>query len=205
MSLYIAKNRKVRGWHRRIKQVEAWKNANISLTMANFDRWEDISVLDIPWVYGTPHTHPLWIRLIIIKALLEIYAGWENSLKTAGEPYYIALRIYEARFYYSQVVAAQGDSIKNRKNDLGTEYETKPVAADYLEVLGNISDMRTYPDNIYHDGEWDGLSQKEITRIEKRPHEKIKQHSRMDGSIYYDYWERVGDVWVMENRLRYSQ
>lgn len=200
MSLYTPRNRKVRGWRRRIKQVEAWKNASKSLVMTDSDRWENITVLDLPWVYGTPHTHPLWMRRIIIQAMLEIYTGWENSLKGAKEPYYIALRIYEERFYYSQVVAAQGESIISRKSDLGIEYEIKPVPAYYADIFKNTSDMRVYPDMVFHDGEWDGLSPREIARIEKRPHRKFEQRSRMDDSIYYDYEERVGDVWVVESQ-----
>lgn len=187
MSLYTARNRKVRGWRRRTKQVEVWKNANLSLNMADFDRWEDISALDLPWVYGTPHTHPIWMRRIIIAALLDIYLGWENSLKSTGEPYYIALRIYEERFYYSQVVAAQGDSITNRKRDLEPEYEIKPVPRDYTDIFKNTPAMRVYPDIVFHDGEWDGLSQREIARIEKRPHKKTEQYSLLDDSLYYYY------------------
>lgn len=100
--------RKIRGWKRRVKKIQQWKNTYLELDMAALEAYDRdyVKVWIAPFFSLQKHTLPMWYKRLVIQALTEIHASWKMQLDTLGEPYYLKLWIFEKGFMWSQVVVS---------------------------------------------------------------------------------------------------
>ncbi|MBL1224120.1 hypothetical protein [Enterococcus sp. BWR-S5] len=102
------KKRKIRGWKRKVRKIEQWKNTYLELdqeALAKYNR-EYVKVWIAPFFSLQKHTIPLWYKRLVIQALLDIYSSWQQQLVKLDEPYYLKVWIFEKDFMWSQVVVS---------------------------------------------------------------------------------------------------
>lgn len=114
----FSNKKKVRGWKRRIRQLERFRLENRVLDVESLRAAERAYVkiwLD-PWSQLVPRNPPYWYRRRILAALIDIHDAWRETLDAVGEPYYLELWLFHPDFHKSQVVAAVGDCIDFYRN-----------------------------------------------------------------------------------------
>ena len=105
--------KKVRGWKRRIRQLERLRlrHRELDLEALRQDRVDYVEILLSPWSRLVGRNPPYWYRRRIMAAFVDIFDAWRDQLERLGEPYYLALWVLDPDFYRTQVVAATGDRI----------------------------------------------------------------------------------------------
>jgi hypothetical protein len=107
----FSNRKKVRGWKRRLRELERFRLAHRVLDVDALRRNEVHYVklwLD-PWSRLVPRDPPVWFRRRVLAAFLDVLHAWHRALEATGEPYYLRLWLHHPRFHRTQVVAAMGD------------------------------------------------------------------------------------------------
>lgn len=102
------RKQKIRGWKRRVKQVERWKTYNMNLNMELFkesDR-EYVKQWGCPFYSLRQYTLPNWYKRLLVQALIEIYDSWRQMLAELEEPLFLKIWVFENNFIESQVVVS---------------------------------------------------------------------------------------------------
>ncbi len=110
----FSNRKKVRGWKRRLRELERFRLAHRTLDVDALRRDELAYVklwLD-PWSRLVPRDPPVWFRRRVLAAFLDVLHSWGRALEATGEPYYLRLWLYDPRFHRTQVVAAMGERIR---------------------------------------------------------------------------------------------
>ena len=102
---------KVRGWKRKIRKLEQWKQNHLQLSLNRYG-YEYVKIWLDPWYRLQKRNPPVWFRRLIVAALIEIYDSWREHLVSLGEPFYLKIWFYKPNFIQSQIVAATGERIK---------------------------------------------------------------------------------------------
>lgn len=111
----FSNRKKVRGWKRRIRQLERLRLAHRELDVEALRQGRGVYYVKIwldPWSRLVPRNPPHWFRRRILAAFIDVLDAWRERLEAAGEPYYLALWLFDPDFHRSQVVAAAGESIE---------------------------------------------------------------------------------------------
>ncbi len=110
----FSNRKKVRGWKRRLRQLErlrlAYRTLDVEWLRAAERQYVKIW-LD-PWSRLVPRNPPYWYRRRILAAFIDIYTSWRQALEAAGEPYYLELWVFHPDFHNTQVVAATGSLLE---------------------------------------------------------------------------------------------
>lgn len=100
---------KIRGWKRRVRDIERWKAYNLPLDWSLLEKYDrDYVKLGSLSFYSLfrKYSLPTWYKRLIIQALIEVHDSWKQELEKLGEPYYLKVWIFEQDILYSQVVAS---------------------------------------------------------------------------------------------------
>lgn len=129
------KKQKIRGWKRKVKELERWKNRCIDLDIDIFTSNTRfyVKIWLHPFYSLNTYTLPNWYKRQIVKALEEIYESWKRTMDTFNEPYYLKIWIFEKDFIRSQVVVSFRETVDfyERTFDLVTTGKSLPL---YLRV-----------------------------------------------------------------------
>lgn len=106
--------KKVRGWKRRIRQLERFRLAHRALDVEALRAAERqyVKIWLDPWNRLVPRNPPCWYRRRILAAFIDIHASWRQALEAAGEPYSLELWLFHPDFHKTQVVAATGSLLR---------------------------------------------------------------------------------------------
>lgn len=130
----FSNRKKVRGWKRRLRELERFRRAHLELDVEALRRSEVVYVklwLD-PWSRLVPRDPPVWFRRRVLAAFLDILHSWNRALEAAGEPFYLRLWLFDPRFHRTQVVAAVGDRIAWYRNSFEAAPGARPVPPPHL-------------------------------------------------------------------------
>lgn len=218
------KQKKVRGQHRRHKQIEVWRLENLSLDLNTYltegheryyakiriSPWSDLCLTNsvVPEPRGKT-------RKLMLNALLDIYENWKAQLDKLGVPYYLKVWLFEPRFSQSQIVCAIGDGIDFYRDSFYKPDEGKEMPLDsYGSLKARLAglDWGYYWDEEHHDstelgepGMYASMldyedSKRWFDKLLKSPHRK---HAFTDsiGDEWDLYSFRRGNVWVGGNGL----
>ena len=110
----FSNRKKVRGWKRRLRELERFRLAHRELDVDALRRNEVayVKLLLDPWSRLVPRDPPVWFGRRVLAAFLDILRSWHGALEATGEPYYLRLWLFDPRFHRTQVVAAMGDRIR---------------------------------------------------------------------------------------------
>jgi hypothetical protein len=136
----FSNKKKVRGWKRRIRQLERFRLAHRVLDVEALRASERnyVKIWLDPWSRLVPRNPPYWFRRRILAALIDIYDAWRQALDAAGEPYYLEIWLFHPDFHKSQVVAAVGDCIDFYRN-----------------VFEPVEEADSHPPAVYDDPAYD--------------------------------------------------
>jgi uncharacterized protein (DUF736 family) len=110
----LSNRKKVRGWKRRIRQLERLRLAERQLDVEALRHGykQYVKIWLDPWSRLVPRNPPHWYRRRILAAFVDILDAWRERLEAAGEPYYLELWLFHPDFHDTQVVAAMGEAIE---------------------------------------------------------------------------------------------
>ncbi len=100
---------KIRGWKRRVRDIERWKANNLDLNLSLLEKYDrDYVKLGSLSFYSLfrKYNLPIWYKRLIIQALIDVYNSWKQDLEKLNEPYYLKVWIFEEDILHSQVVAS---------------------------------------------------------------------------------------------------
>lgn len=214
------KQKKIRGHHRRQKQIESWRLDNMSFDLTDYllnerDRyyekigvhpWNGISVTNSAIPEPTRKT-----KQKIVSALLDIYENWKNQLDKLGQPYYLKLWLFEPHFSQSQVVCAIGDSIDFYENTFYKPDNAKVLRPDNYGTLKTRLNEFNYEhrlDEVHYDNAEIGdpelyasihdfeATKQWFKKLLSKPHRTVKFKEPI-GEITESYSFKKGDIWLI--------
>lgn len=191
----FSNRKKVRGWKRRLRQLERFRLAHRTLDVEALRRshYDYVKVWLDPWSRLGGRNPPVWFRRRILAALMDIHDAWRAALEQAGEPYYLEIWLFHPDFHRSQVVAAMDWRMEHYENVFEPAPATAPrPPALYDDAAYDLDRFRWRPGtevNVYmaSPGELDA----DIAADFARRASKIEQ--RPDGDTLY-FFEQ-GTVW----------
>ncbi|SFE70289.1 hypothetical protein SAMN04487969_105201 [Paenibacillus algorifonticola] len=215
----LSNKHKIRGWKRRVREIEKWKQRYMQLDMeylAHHQR-DYVKLWIDPFYRLVRRNPPVWFSRLLLAALLDIYEAWHQQLKQRNEAFYLKIWLFEPDFISSQVVAAIGEQL--HAYDHAFEQNTMmQVKADErlakLPLLQKIKGVELFAWQLHIDAEFyyeseleDDLAsgfrtEREVKCIKSKAYDVEKQQwSGQPDSVYK---LQAGDVWVGERRERTS-
>jgi hypothetical protein len=193
----FSNRKKVRGWKRRLRELERFRLHHRELD-AEALPGEGVHYVKVwldPWSRLEKRNPPLWFRRRIVAALLDIHDAWREALERRGEPYYLSVWLFHPDFHRSQVVAALGDDTIAYYRGV---FEPAPDApprppALYDDRAYDLDRLQwtagTEINASYGSSAWDGEELQEWLRSADRV------EPTADGSDTLFIWE-LGKVWA---------
>lgn len=79
----FSNKKKIRGWKRRIKQIEQWKQRHIALDMERLVRHnrDYVKIWIDPFYRLTRRNPPIWYSRLILGAMIEIHQSWLQQMQ----------------------------------------------------------------------------------------------------------------------------
>lgn len=198
------KRKKIRGWKRRVKEIDRWKAYNRNLNLGLLEEYSrDYVKLGSLSFYSLfrKYVLPSWYKRLIIQALIDVYDSWKQTLDELGEPYYLKIWIFEKDILHSQVVASYKEMLNFYDNNFA-EVEKVESLPDELafknanELLWHKGfDLISWSENDLQEGIDDGFYTIEEVQ-------SIKESANWISEISDDkfYVIQDGAVWLGERR-----
>jgi hypothetical protein len=110
--------KKVRGWKRRLRQLERFRLAHRTLDVESLraSHYDYVKLWLDPWSRLGGRNPPVWFRRRILAAFIDIHDAWRAALEATGEPYYLEIWLFHPDFHRSQVVAAMDWRMEHYEN-----------------------------------------------------------------------------------------
>ena len=144
----FSNKKKVRGWKRRVRQLERLRQAHLRLVVdaLRVAEREYVKIWLDPWSRLVPRNPPYWYRRRILAAFMDILHSWRDALEATGEPYYLELWLFHPDFHGTQVVAAGGDMIGFYDNTFEPAENAPPRPPALYDVPGyDLDGLRWRP------------------------------------------------------------
>lgn len=199
--------KKIRGWRRRIKQIEQWKQRFIDLDLEElFHNNRDYVKLWIdPFFRLTRRNPPIWYSRLLLEAMIEVYQSWYEQMQRLNEPFYLKIWLYHPNFIHSQIVVAFRECLHFYDN---TFEESNDKKAFPSQLYGKIAGLQDFKWELALESEYYRLAElqadvglgfrtnKSIEVIKNKAYkqETIKVSTGED-SVYS---VKLGDVWLGE-------
>ncbi len=197
----LAKNKKkIRGWRRRIKELDRWFEHKRSVELETFlARGEVYVKIQIdPWSRLAERIIPPWYFKHILVRLLQVHDAWKVAFEKSGVAYDLHVWLNDPHTHRSQVVCARVDNPGETRSNY---YRKSEEQKDFpYEKWGsrqyNLSDFdwELYDDEIFLFKDLDELSEEDIKEISKNGfrEDKIVLH----GHEEIQYSKKAGDIWI---------
>lgn len=173
----FSNKKKVRGWKRRLRQLERFRLAHRTLDVEALrgSHYDYVKVWLDPWSRLEGRNPPVWFRRRVLAALVDIHDAWRAALKTMDEPYYLEIWLFHPDFYRSQVVAAMDWRMEHYRN----VFEPAPSAAPR-------------PPALYDDAAFD------LDRFQWRPGTEVNMYlaspGELDADVQADFERRASRI-----------
>lgn len=114
MSAALSNKKKVRGWPRRLRRLEAFRERHRGLEASEIEAGRGWVKLGLdPWDRLVPREPPVWLRRRMLDVLLDVHRSWHAGLeaheRATGESFDCQLWLFDPHFSRSQVVFAVGE------------------------------------------------------------------------------------------------
>lgn len=196
MEPQLVNRKKVRGWKRRLRQLERFRLIYRVLDIPTL-RAHEVEYAKLwldPWSRLVKRNPPFWYRRRAVAVFIDILRNWKIQLDELQEPYYLRLWLFDSRFPSTQVVAAIGSrvlfyerSFNDRPGMVSVPPEPYHDAGCDLHALR----WRTVQDEEYFLASVDAESEEERAYLRKVA---SREESTPDGDTLY-IMER-GLIWI---------
>jgi len=205
----LSNKKKIRGWKRRVKQIDQWKLRYIELNMGQLkaNQRDYVKLWIDPFYRLTRRNPPVWFFRLLLAAMVEVYHSWHQTLKQLDEPFYLKIWLYHPNFIQSQIVAAFRECLHFYDHTFDENNESKAFP---IHIFRNTDALDQFKWELYKDSDYYWLSQlqedielgwrteKEIEAIKAKAYhlESVELGNGMDTLLHV----KVGDVWLGEIR-----
>ncbi|WP_411346228.1 hypothetical protein ACE3MZ_09700 [Paenibacillus sp. WLX1005] len=200
----ITNTKKIRGWKRKVKQIEEWKQRYIKLDMDYITSYQrDYVKLWIDPFYRLDRRNPPgWYARLLLAAMMEVYYSWDDQMKQLQEPYYLKIWLYAPHFINSQIVVACRDQLHFYDHTFEKATDKAKLSHHYAMVPGiNDFQWETCIDTAYEslldlqrDVEMNLRQPSDILHIQHKAYHAESVISA--GQADTLYWIKDGIVWV---------
>ncbi|MBP1905193.1 hypothetical protein J2Z32_001821 [Paenibacillus turicensis] len=199
--------KKIRGWRRRIKQIDQWKQRFIDLDMEEMFRSnrDYVKLWIDPFFRLTRRNPPIWYSRLLLEAMIEVYQSWYQQMKRLDEPFYLKIWLYHPNFINSQIVVAFRDCLHFYDNTFEKSNDKRDFPS---QLYGKIASLQDFKWELALESEYYRLTelQEDVTmglRTDKSI-EAIKNKAYKDETVKLStgedtvYSVKLGDVWLGE-------
>ena len=195
---YTGIKKKIRGWKRRVRQVEEWGEDIkepiidwfIQPTTRDIYRRCNIS----PFYNATKRHPPIWFYKIIIEQFIVAYKHWKQKFDELGVPYDLQLLIYDPAYIKSEIACWKVGELNQR---IKYSWESSTIKAFPYKTLGsklyNLHDFEWILADDEHVHFESDFEYADFTAEELLNEGNIKK-VQGDDEVYYSY--RHGDIWI---------
>jgi hypothetical protein len=192
---YNANSKKIRGWKRRVKQINAWGEQIKVPQLGNFYQRGGYTYercILYPFYVLEKRQPPLWFYKLIVSKFLIAYFHWEEVFEKINVPYDLQLWIYDPNYMWSEIICQRVDSISERHDyfpmsDLNKSFPFKKFDNPYsTKFKWQLADEETMI--LESELEDEGFTEEELigTGYIKKQHDHYGAY----------FAKRLGDVWV---------
>ena len=194
---YSASRKKLRGWKRRIKQIEAWgehiKQPDLKYLNSGGNYTYDRCIL-YPFYTLEKRQPPLWFYKLIISRFIAACFEWDKTFKDMDIAYDLQLWVYDPSFMWSEIICYRVEKPGDK-----ARYDWEPgsqKAFPYAKFAKDDADLKKF--------EW-LLTDEELVTFENELEDEnyTAEDLIKDGYIkkihneYGAYYsKRTGDMWV---------
>ncbi|MGG5372008.1 hypothetical protein IGI67_003679 [Enterococcus sp. AZ196] len=196
------RKRKIRGWKRRVKEIERWKAYYMKMDMEQLEEnSRDYVKLWSLSFYSlfTQYSLPFWYKQRIIQALIDVYDSWKKTIERLDEPYYLRIWIFEENIMKSQVVVSYREMLHFYDNtfaeiEKAESVNEKVTIKNFSELIWHKGlDLAAWSENELLEDMNDGIySFEEVQEIK----ESAYSTSKVSGELFYVM--KNGVVWLGE-------
>lgn len=85
----LSNKKRIRGWKRRMKQIDQWKKHNMHLDLEELrSAQRDYVKLWIdPFYRLNRRNPPVWYSRLLLEAMIEVYHAWSRQMASFNEPF----------------------------------------------------------------------------------------------------------------------
>jgi hypothetical protein len=194
---------KIRGYNRRIKQIEQWKQRCLHLDVNSLQEQERnyVKIAIHPW-NGLSFKRSMFpeptgiVKQNILSGLLDIYESWKTQLEALHQPYYLKLWLYEPRFSQSQVVCAVGNGLHWYDQTFFKSDETQTIDLTRYGVLRERLQRYSWSLHLDEDNyDIDDLEEPAVRSVLAKPHRIETNADSNSGKMVF---VKRGSVWLGE-------
>jgi len=191
-------SKKIRGWKRRIRQIDRWGERIKEPNLEWFKREGTTHLYQrcylSPFYMAERRHPPLWFYKLVIRKFIAAYEVWEQQLKQTGTPSDFMLWLYDPAFIQSEIIAWKVEEPGTLKRFVYESELKKPFPYKKFESKEyNLFDF----DWILADDELvhfeDDFEYADFTLGDLLSDGYVKK-IQGDNQIYYS--KRVGDIWI---------
>ena len=191
----INSNRKrIRGWPQMIRKLQEREARILAqkldwMAVGGAQQYATYSLRIAPFSNLKRRNPPGWYQRLYLESMFRVYDAWKAELEARGEPYYLAVWLYDKRFTNSEVVAAVGGRIR-MYSEMFKQRSPEPRFPQFAERLRDrMSWASMWDSEIYESKEW--------TKGRRENQFLARNHAvRLPDEKYEYYQVRYGTVWL---------
>ncbi|WP_428330579.1 hypothetical protein [Mucilaginibacter sp.] len=199
---YNPKQKKIRGWKRRIKQLERWgesiKQPYLKYFLTESGRHTYERCYLSPFYRLDKRQPPLWFYKLIVAKFILAFNKWEQTFKELNIPHDLQLWLYDPAYISSEIIChkmKQPGEFKrfSCESDIERQFPFEWFANAKYDLT--LFDWILADDELVHfesDLEYADFSGQDLFAD---GYAKMVQE---DGTAYYN--KRIGDIWIGRRR-----
>lgn len=199
--------KKIRGWKRKIRQIEHWKMRHIDLDIEQLCRnsRDYVKLWIDPFYRLIRRDPPMWYSRLMLEAMSEVYQSWNQQMEKLKEPYYLKLWLYYPHFINSQVVVAFRESLNYYDHIFHESNDKKEFPSQQFGAVPGLNKWKW--DHVIETADYCLSELQEDVKLGVRTAkevESIKYRSYKTSTVKFRYGEdtvyhvKIGDVWLGE-------
>jgi hypothetical protein len=195
---YSHLNKKIRGWKRRIKQINRWG--------------EDILEPDLEWFaltssrdiyrrctispfYNLEKKHPpLWFYKLIVTKFIAAYDTWKQALDQLGIPYDLQIWLFNPSFIRSEIVSWKMKEFNQQMKFSWESNLVKPFPHEtFSSKAAHLNDFEWIladEEIIHFENDFDNAD----FTLEDLINDGYEKKVQNENEVYYA--KRIGDIWI---------
>lgn len=191
--------KKIRGWKRKVKEIDRWFEANKMPDLSYFEvKGEEYVKIRIdPFTRVTGRVPPDWYFRLIIQKLIVIHNLWQEIFDRQKIPYDLQIWLNYPNTIRSEVVCAKVDSFGGARDDYYRKSsKNKPLPLSWAK---SIPELQLFTWQVHDD---EDLSFKQIEELNEGEINNLLREGFIEEKVVLGgrdetmYSRKVGYVWI---------
>lgn len=198
MRPYNSQKKKIRGWKRKIRQLNQWgeniKQPNVAYFLSENSRHIYQRCYLSPFYHLYKQQPPLWFYKLIIDKFITAFYSWDQLFKRLNVPYDLQLWLYNPSFISSEIICHKMKDYGEVKRFTWESDLIKEFPYEKLKIAGH--DLYQFDWILADDAHVhfeDDFEYSDFTATDLLDDGYVKKVQ--NDSVAY-YTKRVGDIWI---------